>query len=110
MRLQCEEGSKGRWEAINHSVPAADEPIARTRAGAAPLDRVPAQRHDAKPSATQAAEAWFPSAYASVPSPRPLAPAPTASNRQALFARDGGHSPLYYRRAGYVPRAPARFD
>src|SRR5438046_75588 len=78
MRLQCEEGSKGRWEAINHSVPAADEPIARARAGAAPRDRVPAQRHDAKPSARQAAEAWFPSAYASVPSPRPLAPAPNA--------------------------------
>jgi len=35
---------------------------------------------------------------------------PTPEIGKRFFGRDGGHSPLYYRRAGYVPRAPARFD
>src|ERR1700687_3248700 len=63
---------------INHSVPAADEPIARARPGSLPRDLVPARRHDAKPSATQAAEAWFPSACGAVASFLLLEPAPIA--------------------------------
>ena len=53
---------KGRRKAINHSMPASDAPIARARPGSAPRDPVPVQRRGAKPSAPQAAEAWFPTA------------------------------------------------
>ncbi len=63
----------------------ADEPIAHARPGSPPRDLVPAQRHGAKPLATQVAEAWFPSAYASVPSLRRLAPVPNVCNRQELL-------------------------
>ena len=97
---------KGRRESINHSLPAADEPIARARVGSAPRDRGPAQRHDASHQRRKLPQLGFHRRTPQFPRFSLSHQFPTPEIGKSFFGRDGGHSPLYYRGPATFPALP----